>query len=97
MENGYKTTNGNPFRVMVGQMWQDNDKRMAGRVVEVREIAFRPGGWKAAVAATRGPRVTWVALTRFNHKRSTGFTKIADSYKEFMQVKSEVKPIEQTK
>lgn len=53
------------IEVQIGQRWQDQDKRMRGRVIEVRAVA---DGY-----AYFGPRLNRKIAIRRMHKHSTGF------------------------
>lgn len=53
------------IEVKIGQRWQDQDKRMSGRVIEVRAVA---DGY-----AYFGPSLKRKVAIRRMHKHSTGF------------------------
>lgn len=66
-----KTTPNTP-PVRIGQIWADNDKRSAGRRVEVVAVDEK----HATVKAAGGKRLTRIRLDRFK-PTSTGYTLVS--------------------
>ena len=82
----------NPYGVAEGQVWQAMDPRYKertgrGRVVKIVRVALDYGVPSVRVVNLLSGRHSWIYLRRFGQDPANGFTKIADTLKEYNAAK----------